>query len=38
MLAPVISSALFILVFGLSLGCRINQVDGFPYACSSSRG
>jgi ABC-2 type transport system permease protein len=30
-LAPVISSALFILVFGLSLSTRISQVDGFPY-------
>jgi ABC-2 type transport system permease protein len=30
-LAPVISSALFILVFGLSLASRISHVDGFPY-------
>jgi ABC-2 type transport system permease protein len=30
-LAPVISSALFILVFGLSLSTRISHVDGFPY-------
>jgi ABC-2 type transport system permease protein len=30
-LAPVISSTLFILVFGLSLGDRIRQVDGVPY-------
>jgi ABC-2 type transport system permease protein len=30
-LAPVISSILFILVFGLSLGGRITQVDGFEY-------
>ena len=30
-LASVISSALFILVFGLSLGGRIKQVEGFPY-------
>src|SRR4051794_29156 len=30
-LAPVISSTLFIVVFGLSLGGRIRQVDGFPY-------
>ena len=30
-LASVISSALFILVFGLSLGSRIKQVEGFPY-------
>jgi ABC-2 type transport system permease protein len=30
-LASVISSALFILVFGLSLGGRIKQVDGFDY-------
>ena len=29
--APVIASFLFILVFGLSLGSRIKQVDGFPY-------
>jgi ABC-2 type transport system permease protein len=30
-LAPVISSTLFILVFGLSLGGRIKHVDGFEY-------
>lgn len=30
-LAPVISSTLFILVFGLSLGGRIREVDGVPY-------
>src|SRR5881409_562476 len=30
-LAPVVSSALFILVFGLSLGSRIHEVDGVPY-------
>ncbi len=30
-LAPVLSSALFIVVFGLSLGDRIRQIDGFPY-------
>jgi ABC-2 type transport system permease protein len=30
-LAPVISSTLFIVVFGLSLGDRIRQVDGFSY-------
>ncbi len=29
--APILSSALFILVFGLSLGDRIREVDGFPY-------
>lgn len=29
--APIISSALFILVFGLSLGDRIREIDGFPY-------
>jgi ABC-2 type transport system permease protein len=29
--APVISSLLFILVFGLSLGERIKEVDGFDY-------
>ncbi len=29
--APVISSALFIVVFGLSLGDRIREVDGVPY-------
>ena len=29
--APVIASFLFILVFGLSLGGRIKQIDGFPY-------
>ena len=30
-IAPVVSSALFILVFGLSLGDRIREIDGFPY-------
>ncbi len=30
-LAPVVSSALFILVFGLSLGSRIKSIEGFPY-------
>jgi ABC-2 type transport system permease protein len=30
-LAPVVSSALFILVFGLSLGNRIKSIDGFEY-------
>src|SRR3954463_5090955 len=29
--APVLSSALFILVFGLSLGGRIKQIDGVEY-------
>src|SRR4051795_7432664 len=29
--APVVSSALFILVFGLSLGGRIKHVDGVEY-------
>jgi ABC-2 type transport system permease protein len=29
--APVLSSALFVVVFGLSLGDRIRQIDGFPY-------
>src|SRR5215212_7026644 len=29
--APILSSALFILVFGLSLGERIREIDGFPY-------
>ena len=29
--APVLSSALFILVFGLSLGGRIRAIDGVPY-------
>ena len=29
--APILSSALFILVFGLSLGDRIREIDGFPY-------
>jgi ABC-2 type transport system permease protein len=29
--APVVSSALFILVFGLSLGSRIKRVDGVEY-------
>jgi ABC-2 type transport system permease protein len=31
MLAPVVSSILFILVFGLSLGTRIKEVSGFDY-------
>jgi ABC-2 type transport system permease protein len=31
MLAPVVSSILFILVFGLSLGNRIEEVAGFEY-------
>src|SRR5436853_7331357 len=30
-LAPVVSSALFIVVFGFSLGGRIREIDGFPY-------
>src|SRR3954454_6441263 len=30
-LAPVVSSLLFIVVFGLSLGGRIKQVQGFDY-------
>jgi ABC-2 type transport system permease protein len=30
-LAPVVSSLLFIVVFGLSLGSRIREVEGFPY-------
>ena len=30
-LAPVVSSALFILVFGLSLGSRIKSIEGFDY-------
>src|SRR4029453_16735140 len=30
-LAPVVSSLLFIIVFGLSLGGRIKQVQGFDY-------
>ncbi len=30
-LAPILSSALFILVFGLSLGGRIKEIDGVPY-------
>jgi ABC-2 type transport system permease protein len=30
-IAPILSSALFILVFGLSLGGRIKQIDGVPY-------
>jgi ABC-2 type transport system permease protein len=29
--APILSSALFILVFGLSLGGRIRSIDGVPY-------
>ena len=29
--APILSSALFILVFGLSLGGRIREIDGVPY-------
>ena len=30
-LAPILSSALFILVFGLSLGDRIREIAGIPY-------
>ena len=30
-MAPVVSSFLFILVFGLSLGGRIKQIDGVDY-------
>ena len=30
-LAPVVSSILFIVVFGLSLGTRISEISGFPY-------
>jgi ABC-2 type transport system permease protein len=30
-LAPILSSALFIVVFGLSLGARIKHIDGIPY-------
>jgi ABC-2 type transport system permease protein len=30
-LAPVVSSALFIVVFGFSLGGRIKQIEGVPY-------
>jgi ABC-2 type transport system permease protein len=30
-LAPVVSASLFIVVFGLSLGGRIDQIDGVPY-------
>src|SRR5918995_5964576 len=29
--APILSSALFIVVFGLSLGGRIREIDGIPY-------
>jgi ABC-2 type transport system permease protein len=29
--APILSSFLFILVFGLSLGTRIKQIDGVDY-------
>jgi len=29
--APILSSFLFILVFGLSLGSRIKEIDGVPY-------
>jgi ABC-2 type transport system permease protein len=29
--APILSSLLFILVFGLSLGSRIHNIDGVPY-------
>ena len=31
MLAPVVSSVLFIVVFGLSLGGRISGISGVPY-------
>jgi ABC-2 type transport system permease protein len=30
-LAPIVSSALFIVVFGFSLGGRIKEIQGFPY-------
>jgi ABC-2 type transport system permease protein len=30
-LAPIVASSLFIVVFGFSLGGRIKQVEGFPY-------
>ena len=30
-LAPIVSASLFIVVFGLSLGGRIDQIDGVPY-------
>jgi ABC-2 type transport system permease protein len=30
-LAPIVSSALFIVVFGFSLSGRIKQIEGFPY-------
>jgi ABC-2 type transport system permease protein len=30
-LAPIVSSALFVVVFGFSLGGRIKEVEGFPY-------
>jgi ABC-2 type transport system permease protein len=29
--APILSSALFVVVFGLSLGGRIREIDGVPY-------
>ena len=31
MLAPIVSSGLFIVVFGFSLGGRIKEIEGFPY-------
>jgi ABC-2 type transport system permease protein len=31
LVAPVIASALFVIVFGLSLGNRIREIAGFPY-------
>jgi ABC-2 type transport system permease protein len=30
-LAPIVSASLFIVVFGLSLGGRIREIDGIPY-------
>ena len=30
-LAPIVSASLFIVVFGLSLGGRIKEIDGVPY-------
>jgi ABC-2 type transport system permease protein len=33
-LAPILSSSLFILVFGLSLGDRIREIDGVSYDVS----
>lgn len=36
--APVISTSLYFVVFGAAIGSRIQEVEGYPMACSSCRG